>query len=142
MPAKKQDGDTRKVILNEVSKLLRTIRPLFEPPPEVWEGYSQALDDLTAPEVMLMVSEALKRNWLYLPTPGELREIVMKMREDMPYDPPASCALCNGMKFRRVKLHGEGNYFAVVPCPCMASEKLHKHKAWLLKFNPEFVSKV
>ncbi len=135
------DGDTRKVMQTELGKILRSIRPAFEPPTEVWEGYYLALDDVTAPEMMAMSREAVRKTWLYLPTPGDLRAIVLRIREEIPFEQPRACELCGGTRFRMVQLPGDGNYKAAVPCECMPEDHREAQKRWLKKFNPEYVSK-
>jgi hypothetical protein len=80
----KQDGDTRKLLISEIKRLLFTLRPTMPAPTEMLvQGYIDALDDLRAPEIQVMVREALRTKWDFVPpTPGELRDLVLKLRDE------------------------------------------------------------
>jgi len=113
-------------------------------PSETVAGFMQALSGLNRPEIILMVQEALKKNWQFLPTPGELLEIVQRLREEEPYEAPAACALCHGTKFRMVRVDGPMKgypYQAAVPCDCASDIARSQQAAWLKKFNPAVVSR-
>lgn len=78
-----QDRETKELLLHEVKRLLFTLRPNMQWQPEVIEGYLMALDDLTPPEIQILVYRAVRTKWDFVPpTPGELREMAMSIREE------------------------------------------------------------
>lgn len=139
-----QTGDDKKLLVNELNRLFRTLRPFTELPESIVLSFAEALEDLTGPEIAVMVQVALRERWEYLPTPGDLLAIVHKFREELPApeEIPNVCSLCQGTKFRRVLLPGETRCLAAVPCACMGNEPRSKWKGWISKFSRQYVSTV
>lgn len=136
----KGKNSTEKSISGELRRLFETLRPFGELPDLTIQGYIDALEDISLPEAIVMVNTAIRTKWDYLPSPGELREIVSKFREAQPPEMPRECARCGGTRFRMVNVQ-EG-FRAAVPCECMSERGRESMKDWLRRFNPEFVSKV
>lgn len=135
-----QSKEDKGVLRAELRRLFQTLRPFTELPDTTIESYASALDDIGGPEAMVMVNTAIRTKWEYLPNPGELREIVMKFRDNQPPEPPRVCELCGGTKFRKMQLQ-EG-YSSVIPCDCMSERGRDSMKDWIRKFNPQFVSRL
>src|ERR1700691_2813641 len=98
----KHRGDTRLVFLTELGKLFATLRPNMSLAVETWNGYETAMGDLNSFQITAIVNEALRMTWQFLPTPGELLEIGLRLREHDGDEPPPQCEICKGTGFRMV----------------------------------------
>ena len=116
MRGPKQDGDTQKMLLRELSLMFSVLRPFAEVPSSTMQGYAMMLDDLTAAQVLTMVPLVLRKRWDFPPQPAELRDMVLEndptvntreSRED--------CPTCGGTGYKIVDENGARK---AAPCDC------------------------
>jgi hypothetical protein len=112
----KQDGDTKKLLLRELTLLFSVLRPFVELPDQTLQGYAMALDDLNSPQILSMVPLVLKKRWEFPPQPAELRELVLANDDSLVHrEAREDCPKCQGTGFKMVTEDGARR---AAPCEC------------------------